>query len=162
AGDRAQALSSYGSASRFYAAAFDLLPDDDPERPYVTLKRESARLWLGETDVSATEWAIRLFVGRGDLLKAAEAESTLAKDHHHHGEGAESERHSDRSMELVSGLGPSEGKAFVLMESSRRAMLLQHPEGATVAREGLAIADELGLDGLRADLLNTLGICRLH
>src|SRR5262249_10521763 len=59
-------------------------------------------------------------------------------------------------------LGPSEGKAFVLMESSRRAMLLQRPEGATVASEGLAIADELGLDGLRADLLNTLGICRLH
>jgi class 3 adenylate cyclase len=157
AGDRAHTLSSLTAAARFYAGALELLADGDPSRPDVALKLELTKSFLGDVDIDRAEWALGELVRRGDADKAAEAEAVLARYHYDRGEGAAAEKHAARAAELVSGLGSSRAKAFVLGEQARRAMLAWDREGTPIAREALTMAEELGLDELRAELLNTIG-----
>jgi class 3 adenylate cyclase/tetratricopeptide (TPR) repeat protein len=160
AGERSTALNSFTAAARFYSAALDLFADDDPERPYAVLRYQRARGFLGQVDVGASEQAIEALLAAGDRDTAAEAEVGIAGVLGDRGQRREGDEHTARALELVADAPPSAAKAAVLAERARSAMMA-HESAPDVGREALAIADELGLDRLRAELLNTIGTVRV-
>jgi hypothetical protein len=74
------------------------------------------------------------------------------------GEGARGIEHDRRAVELLAGAPPSRAKATVLVELAALLMVAGHNhEAIQVGREGLIIAERLGLDDIRADALNHVG-----
>ncbi len=161
AGERSVALNSFTAAARFYLAALDLFADDDPERPYAVLRYERARGFFERVDVGAVEHAIEAVLAAGDRDAAAEAEVVLAGVLGDRGQRREGDEHTARALALVADAPPSPAKAAVLAERARSAMMSHDRSALEVGREALAIADELGLDRQRAELLNTVGTVRV-
>jgi class 3 adenylate cyclase/tetratricopeptide (TPR) repeat protein len=160
AGDRALSLSAFAAAERFYADALELWPRDDPERPrlLLALGRAQARLRRGE---EALKEALEGLRSLGDKEGAAEAELLLSNVRWYEGRRDEAYAHMDNATELVAEAPASEMKARVLSELSRYHMLGGRYDAAvTVGREALAMADELGLDLIRAHALNNIGSAR--
>ena len=95
--------------------------------------------------------------GRHDV--AADAEMLLAKCAWTSGQGTLGREHADRALALVHDAPSSPAKAAVLVESARLAMLASRLDRAReLGGEGLAMAEALGLDRLRASALITIGI----
>jgi class 3 adenylate cyclase len=157
AGDRALALSSMRPAAQFYDSALALWPADDPERPYVLLGYGKA---LREVEVegadSLTEASAAL-AGR-DREGAAEAEIVLADIFWRRGQQAKSAHHRLRAAELIADADPSPSKTYVVGQLARFHMLASELDSAIrFGEEALAMADRLGLEEARAEILNTLG-----
>jgi len=160
AGNRASALDSYASAIRFYSAALDLLPGDHHDRPYVILSLGRARGTLGEVDLEALAEAVETLVARGDLETAAEAEVAVARILRDRGDRSGSDAHAGRAQALVAEMGPSRAKAVVLEGLARSAMIAFDTAALDFGREALSIAEQLDLEDVRAEVLNTLGTLR--
>src|SRR5207253_4024026 len=85
----------------------------------------------------------------GDAAGAAEAEHTLAEHTWLRGERKIAVEHLSRARELVAPLPPSRVKALTTATASRFAMLAGESEEAIrLGREAIAMAEELGLDGV--------------
>jgi hypothetical protein len=138
------------------------LPEHDPERPRLLLRQARA---LFMTEVSGEELllsAAEQLVAAGDLLHAAEAEGLLVSVYQEEGRGELVRKHISRARELASQLPPSLEKGEVLAEITRSRMMAgDHEEAIRVAEEALGLCDELGLDEVRATVLNCLGPARL-
>jgi class 3 adenylate cyclase/tetratricopeptide (TPR) repeat protein len=164
AGDRAAGLNALAAAARFYGEALELTADDDPDRGRL-LARYGRSLFLSDwrSDASSVlEEACSLLLAAGDLEEAAAAEVTLGIFFWYRAERERALPHFDHAAELVEGAAPSKAKAEVLAELARFRMLGDEDERALeVGREGLAMAEELGLDSIRARLLNTVGVSRV-
>src|SRR5207249_1786281 len=99
----------------------------------------------------------------GDLETASEAAVLRAELAWFGGDGERTSEHLARAAELVDGLSPSFSKAFVLSDLSRYHMLAGRSQQAiAVGREALAIAEQLGLDEVRAHALNNIGTARVN
>jgi class 3 adenylate cyclase/tetratricopeptide (TPR) repeat protein len=164
AGDRAYTLSAVAAATRFYREALGLTADDDPERGRM-LARYGKSLFLFDWRSNASEVleeACEVLLAAGDLEEAATAEMTLGILYWYRLEHERAHPHFERAVELVEGAAASQPKAEVLAELARFAMLGDEDERALeLGREGLAMAEKLGLDGVRAKLLNTVGVSRV-
>src|SRR5439155_26911687 len=89
---------------------------------------------------------------------AAEAESVLCDLIWDAGETDRMTQHLARAEQLVAGLPTSRAKAHVIARASRFAMLASRDDEAErLSREALVMAEELGLDELRAAALVNLG-----
>jgi class 3 adenylate cyclase len=162
AGDRALALSSFDSAARFYDAALDLSPADDPERAYLLLGYGKARYELEvEGDDALLEASAEL--EDRDREAAAEAEITLADLFWRRGQHAESARHRERAAKLIADAEVSRMKTHVFGQLARFHMLAGEFEPAVrFGESALAMAESLGLDEERARALNTIGAARVE
>lgn len=162
AGDRAFALNAYDAAGRYYRAALDLLPEDDPRHGRLLLALARALLLVGEPDVGLFERARdELFAG-GNAEAAGEAETRLAELFWLAGDRDAAFAHLRRARELVESLPPSFVKAHTIAAASRLRMLAgEEEEAIRLGREALAMAEELGLNDVRAAALNTLGCARV-
>jgi class 3 adenylate cyclase/tetratricopeptide (TPR) repeat protein len=160
AGDRALRLNAFAAAGRFYAAALMLWPDD-AERPYVQLGLGKAR-WRSEgidTDLVAAAAALER---DGDLEGAAEAAVLVAHAAWRAGRSGDAEAELQRVRGFLAGRPPSRVKAEALAEEARQLTFADKREEAErVAAAALELAEQLGLDELRANVLNTLGVLRL-
>ena len=161
AGDRAFGLYAYSAAARFYGRALELWPADDPERASLLFRYGSA-LFHGEA-----EGADELEEARTGLLEArrmedaAEADALLTELWWHRGRRDRAFVHLERARELVRDAAPSRSKAWVLSQVSRYRMLAEDDEEAiTTGREALEMAEELGLEELRAHALDNIGVAR--
>jgi tetratricopeptide (TPR) repeat protein len=159
AGDRAFALNAMPAAARFYQAALDLSAPGDRERPELLLLLGRAQEPFD--DVSATQ---TLAEAREGLLalerpdRAAEADVVLADIRWRHGEAEVARAHLESAAALVADTPASPSKAFVLSQLSRFHMLAARTDEALrFGGEALAMADELGLEEVRADALNNIG-----
>jgi class 3 adenylate cyclase len=162
AGDRALSLSAFRPAVRFYAAALDLWPSDDPERPYLLLRLGKAR-WLGE-EGGADELAEARdgLLASGDREGAAEAEGWLSEYYGHQGQRDLLDEHITRAAALVQDVPPSRPKALILGQLAISLMVAgQSQEAVRVGRAAVEIAENLQLDDLRAYALNTVGMARV-
>ena len=159
AAERAASLGSYVQSIRLYDAALELWPEDDPERILVALRREHAVYDYGEFSDLATLDALAgalATAGRAEL--AAEAEMIVAKTAWAVGRGDVVEQHGDRALELMRDAPASPTKAMVLIERARLLMLAyQYGRSKDLLDDGLPMAEEFGLDRLRASGLVTLG-----
>jgi len=162
AGDRAFALNAYDAAGRYYRAALDLLPEDDPRHGRLLLALARALWLMGEPDVGLFERARdELFAG-GNAEAAGEAETRLAELFWLAGDRDAAFAHLRRARELVESLPPSFVKAHTIAAASRLRMLAgEEEEAIRLGREALAMAEELGLNDVRAAALNTLGCARV-
>ena len=158
AGDRAMQLNAFSAASRWYAAALDHLDPADPARPRLLFRLGRARFHAEQTGGEQLSEARDGLLAAGDRESAAEAEAMLGKLAWLAGKGAQAIEHDRRAAELLAGAPPSRAKAIVLVELASVLMVAGHnQEAIEIGREGLAIAERLRLDDVRADALNHVG-----
>ena len=162
AGDRAFALNSFAVAAAQYEDALALWPEDDPGRPDLLFRYARALHWAYDENrqEAALETARDELLAAGDRDGGAEAEALLARLFWDRGQGDHVEEHIGRAKELV-GDSVSASSARVLAMSARfLAISSDSQEALHLARAALAIADELGLDELRAHALTTVGMSK--
>ncbi len=161
AGDRAAALHAYAAAGRYYRAALGLLPEGDIRRSRLLLKLGYGEWLIGEPPTEHLREAAVGMLAAGDLEGAAEAETRLAESAWLAGERDASFEHLRRARELLDPLPASRTKAHTIAMAARLKMLASDDrEAIRVGLEALAMADDLGLDDVRATALDTVGTAR--
>jgi class 3 adenylate cyclase/tetratricopeptide (TPR) repeat protein len=162
AGDRALALEADSGAARFYQAALELWPEDDPGRPSLLFSHAKAVAY-GPAALEELDAALQALLAAGDRENAAEAEALIGAFFWRNLQRDQAFEHLDRAAELVADAPASPSKASVLAGQARLLMLAEETDRALpVAREALAMADALGLDSLRAEVLSSLGVARIQ
>jgi len=161
AGDRAASLNAYAAAARDYDRALELWPEDDPAQPRLRLAAAVARfrdeVW-NEEELAAARDAL---LAVDDDAGAAEAEILRAEVFWLLGRGDDVLLSLDRAVELAAGQPLSEAKARVYAEVFRLHWLGAREELAKeFEQQALAMADELGLKGVRAQILSSTGAWR--
>jgi hypothetical protein len=167
AGDRVVALNSHVAAARFYRAALDLLPAEDPARGRLLLRLGRALATSGSTAAQGEADFEMLAQARDELLEAgddegaADAETQLCIEYWLLGDHDAAMTHLDEARRLVDPLPPSRSKALVIATASRLLMLAsKEREAIVVGEQGLAMAEALGLDDIRAASLVNIGSAR--
>ena len=163
AGDRAYALTAMDAAARFYDAALELWPADDPGHAELLLHAAEATWWTSAAGVAERATKARdALLAQGNRTLAAEAEILLKDNYWYRGQRSLSYEHLAAAQALVEDLPASKSKANVLSQVSRFHMLGGEGDAAlAVGREALQMADELGLDRVRAATLNNIGSVRV-
>jgi predicted ATPase/DNA-binding SARP family transcriptional activator/class 3 adenylate cyclase len=162
AGDRASSLNAHAGAASFYQSALDLAPAGSLKRAQLLFQVGRTRLVGGDLDPDVLAAACTELVAAGDLETAAEAEAALAELQWYRGDTDQSATHVGRARELVHGREPSRATASVISSISRRLMVAgQAAEAIRLGREALAMAEEFGLDELRAHALINIGMSRV-
>jgi class 3 adenylate cyclase/tetratricopeptide (TPR) repeat protein len=164
AGDRAFGLNAFAAAARSYDRALQLWPADDPGRADLLFRLAHALfLTNDERREHALEEARSALLENDQEEQAAQADALLAEYWWHRGERDRSFEHLERSQRLVAGALPSPANAHVLSQVSRYLALAEENEKAIrVGLEALAMAEELGLDELRAHALNNIGVAKVN
>jgi tetratricopeptide (TPR) repeat protein len=161
AGDRAAALKSYAAAARFYAAALELWPVDDPAWALLRFRHGKALFYSEESGGDVLVEARDALLEAGDRGGAAEAQVLLGKLAFRRGDSEGSVQLYRDALELLEGEPPSSSKAAVLAALARSLALASFSQAALrVGRQALRMAEELGLDEIRADALLTIGDAR--
>jgi DNA-binding SARP family transcriptional activator/class 3 adenylate cyclase len=162
AGDRALDLNAFAAAGRWYEAALELSDPNDPARPRLLFRLGRARFHAEQAGGNLLAEARDALLADGDRESAAEAEAMLGQLAWWRGEGERGIEHDQRAAELLADAPPSRSKAAVLVKLAGLLMVAgRHHEAIRVGREGLAIAERLGLEDIRADALNHLGAARV-
>jgi class 3 adenylate cyclase len=161
AGDRAFSLNAFAAALHEYHRALELWPEDDPDRPRLLLATAVAR---NETDVVNQEElaaARDALLAAGDREGAADAELRRAETFWNLGRGDDVLPSLERTVELAEDLPVSAVKAGVYAGIFRLHWLANREELASrFGNEAMQMVEELGLDEVRAQLLNTFGTWR--
>ena len=161
AGDRAYSLTAYATAAGFYASALELADPGSLERARLLFALGRSRHIAGDSDEELLATASADLLECGDPETAAEAETALTELTWLRGDADEAIRHLDRARQLVEGRDTSRVKAYVVSTVSRYLMLAgRSEESIRVGREALAMAEQLGLDEVRANALNNIGAAR--
>ncbi len=163
AGDRSLSLNAFPAAARYYSAALELWPDDDPERARLLLVLGRAR-WhgeeSGEEELSAAQAA---FAALGDFEGEAETVALLAVASWTRADHERLATNLARVDELLPRLPDGRAKATALSHAARvRALGFELEHAAVLGEEALALAERLGLNELRAYALNNLSIVRSY
>jgi class 3 adenylate cyclase/tetratricopeptide (TPR) repeat protein len=162
AGDRAVALHALEPALRFFRAAFELLPEGDGRRGRLLLRIGRAYHARGETPLEVLGRAREELIAAGDVEGAAEAETILCNNAWLAGDGDAALAHLEQARRLVEPLGVSEAKARVIGVGSQMAMLqAKNNLAVELGEQGLAMAEELGLDAIKASVLINVGNARV-
>ena len=161
AGDRAAALSALPEAERYYAEALALTSRDDSEFADLLLSLGRVRFMRGEAGDDELGEARELFLGIGEREGAAKISILLAQNAWTRGTTDQAIAHVSDARSLVAGMDSSEIQAAVLSEISRYEMLAdRNEEAVAVGRDALRIAEQLGLDEIRARALINIGSAR--
>jgi tetratricopeptide (TPR) repeat protein len=163
AGTRAASLNALAQAERYFTETLELTAADDPERVGVLFKLGQAkyqRSWEGDDELAEAREG---FVAAGDPEAAAEAALMIANNLWARGKGGEEVTvQLEDAHGLVAGRPPSREQASVLTEISRYHMLADRNEDSIkTGREALRMAEQLGLDDIRARALNNIGCARV-
>ena len=161
AGDRALALNAYEAAERFFRAALELLPEGDLRRGRLLFRLGRALYLFGESDASVLERAKDELLAAGDTEGAVEAETTLCEHYWIAGDRDLAFEHLGNARRLADPLPPSPAKARATAAASRITMLAaEHTQSIALGEEALAMAEQLGLDEIKAAALVNLGSSR--
>jgi class 3 adenylate cyclase len=161
AGDRAFALNSFAVAAAQYEDALALWPADE-QRPELLFKLAVALHWSYDQarQQNALEAARDALLAVGDMDRASETESYLARVFWDRGQHDRVREHLARAEELA-GESISVASARVLAFSGRiREIAGEEEEGRMRAEAAFAMATDLGLDELRAHALTTIGMAQ--
>jgi class 3 adenylate cyclase len=158
AGDRASQLNAFAAAARWYAAALELWPAGDPERPRLLLRLGAARLHGEQAGLEELTAARDGLVALGEPGPAAEADVLLGILAIWQGDNARGRSHAERAVALLEGSAPSQAKAYVQANLAGMLVTCAEPEqAAAAARQALAMAEDLGIDDVRMLALDFLG-----
>lgn len=131
----------------------------DEDRPRALFRRGVALNVLGDpARVAVLEEARALFEAAGGDEPAAEASAMLAEALWYEGRTEAFRAALLRAQELAQGHDQSAAVARVRAQTARYAMLDdEDDEAIRIGRDALDMAERLGLDELRANLLSTIG-----
>ncbi len=161
AGERATALNALAQAERYYRDALALVHDDDPGRPDLLLQQGRVLYLRNEEGEAELAKARAGLTAAGERESAAEASLMLADIAWKQGRREDMLAHLEAARSLVSDSPLSRTQAAVVAEAARYEMLANQLDTALeLGRQALAMAEELGLDDLRAHALNTIGVSR--
>jgi class 3 adenylate cyclase/tetratricopeptide (TPR) repeat protein len=161
AGDRAALLNAFAAAARDYDRALELWPEDDGERPRLLLAAAAARFRADVWDDMELAAARDALLAVDDRDGAAEAELLRAEVFWSVGRGDDVLPVLERMTELAKELPPSETKARVYASLFRLHWLGNREElAAQFEPQALAMADALGIQEVRAQVLSTSGSWR--
>jgi class 3 adenylate cyclase/tetratricopeptide (TPR) repeat protein len=163
AGDRAYGLGAYPAAMAFYRDAVELWPNDDPGRPMLLYRYGQTVSWVtAAKGFDILTEARDALLAAGDSRTAAEAEVLIGDSFWMQGQRDRALERVRAAEALVAEEPTSYSKAFVVANVSRYAMLAGDRDDAIgLGREALEMAEELGLDELRAHALNNIGASRI-
>ncbi|MGB2952081.1 MAG: hypothetical protein WBB74_01670, partial [Gaiellaceae bacterium] len=160
AGDRAYSLGSVGAARDFYRSAWELWPASSLEWAQLIVRYRRPTLFA-ELERKDLVRARDVLLAQGDLEVAAEAELYLGWDAWNEGRGEDTSFHHSQVLALADQLPPSHTKAYLLGNLAIQLMLNAELDRALeTAGQSLEIAEQLGLDDIRAHALNTIGVSR--
>jgi class 3 adenylate cyclase len=161
AGERALALSAYGSAAEFFADALELLSPDDPGRPRLLLARARALFPLGGAGLDLLAEALEGFRAAGDAERAAEAATVAARFSWFAGDRPATDRYLAVALDAVADRPESRARAEALTNQSGFLMLGgQFEEAIRVGAEALPLVESLGMEDQRARLHIVIGSAR--
>jgi tetratricopeptide (TPR) repeat protein len=162
AAERAAALNAFGAAATQFERALELLPDAARERPRLLFSRAEALFHSGDgRSEQALEEARDASLATGDRETAAEAAALLAEVSWFRGRGADCAAHLDRARELITAVDASRARARVLGQIARYRMLAaDYAPAIRLGREAGEMAHELGMAGVEAQALITVGSAR--
>ncbi len=157
AGERALTLNALPQAANYYRQALALAPGDAE-----LLLRYGRVLYLQDAQGEGELTEARAALLAADKREAAaEATLMLADIAWNEGRRKDMEAHLDEARTYVADLPASRAQAAVLNEVARYEMLAGRLDTALErGLEALALAEDLGLDDLRARALSTVGVSR--
>jgi tetratricopeptide (TPR) repeat protein len=161
AGRRAVALNSFVNAARFFEAAVELTPEDDPDWPGLVLEQAEATVYVDISSDRRLRRARETLLA-GDVHDAARTEVLLGEYRWLRGDQAGSNEHFRAAEEFADRMTDDNAKLRVLANLGRFAMLGDENERAVaLGRPALALAEKLGRDEMRAHVLNNIGVARV-
>jgi class 3 adenylate cyclase/tetratricopeptide (TPR) repeat protein len=161
AGERAYSLSAYATATAFFESAIELAQEGSIDRARLLLRLGRSRHFAGNPDEAVLAAASADLLACGDRDAAAEAEVVLCELEWLRGAADPALVHINRARELVDAGDPSRVKAYVISNVSRFLMLAgESAEAIRIGREAAAMAEQFGLDEVRANALNNIGATR--
>jgi DNA-binding SARP family transcriptional activator/class 3 adenylate cyclase len=162
AGDRVTALGVHATATRYYARALELWPQQDAERSELEFRAGRARYHSEGTGEELLARARDGLLAAGQRERAAEAEILLAQLAWYYGQHGPGE-HVERAVALVKDSPPSRSKANVLRGAMMYAMVAERSDEAIVlARRLLHMAVEMGFRDIEAATLETMGAAKVQ
>jgi tetratricopeptide (TPR) repeat protein len=163
AGDRAYALGAFPAAVAFYRDAVELWPHDDPGWPTLLFRYGQTLNFVTVTKgFEVLKEARDALLAGGDSGTAAEAEMLMGETFWMQGQRDRTFEQVRAAEALVAEEPTSYSKAFVVANLSRYAMLAGDRNDAIhLGRQALEMAEELGIDELRAHALNSIGVSRV-
>jgi tetratricopeptide (TPR) repeat protein len=161
AGRRAVALNSFVNAARYFEAAVELTPEDDPDWPRLVLEQAEATVYVDLSSDRRLRSAREVLLA-GDVHDAARAEVVLGEYRWLRGDESGAKEHFMVAAGLSERMTDGNAKLRVLANLGRFAMLGDENERAVaLGRPALALAEKLGRDEMRAHVLNNIGVARL-
>jgi adenylate cyclase len=163
AGDLAAERMGFNEAMGRYETALRLWGSGDEEGRLDLLEKLGNASHLGGDPARSRSALIEAesgWRGLGNLRRAGATLSRLGRAHWATGEMDRAGDVLERAIALLGPEGPSPELVQAYVWASALHMLAGDiAVGAELARKGLEIAGPLGLDGMQANLLNTLGVC---
>lgn len=160
AGDRSLSLNAFAKAAEFYSEALVLWPPEAPGLPDVTLDLGRARMHAESGGADLLEEARDAFLAAGRREKAAETMVLIGELLWMQGDPS-AFRSLEDAAALLQDAPPTHAKAYVLSNLARFLMIGDENERAIdLGLEALAMAEELGIDELRAHALDSIGRAR--
>jgi class 3 adenylate cyclase/tetratricopeptide (TPR) repeat protein len=161
AAQRALSLRAYEATLLYCDQALVLWPEGADDRPFLLAVRARA-LFRSQGDAAELAPAMDALERVGAVEAAAELAAFAANAAWRSGRQADADAMIVRGETLLSDRDRSPARAGLLAERARLLALRQDPEGNAVAAAALEAAEALGLDELRASVLNTLATLRLY
>ncbi|HZC74512.1 MAG TPA: AAA family ATPase, partial [Gaiellaceae bacterium] len=161
---RSLSLNSWSAAVELGQEALELTDPDSPDRPRIQLNVAYATWYVQQNDPELIESAVDGFLARGDLSGAAEASSLLSRVLGNRGDAAGARAAGERAVELARRVPPSSATARAISGYASNAIVQQRDaaKALQLAREALAVAEEVGDPAVAARALNTIGLARVH
>jgi class 3 adenylate cyclase/tetratricopeptide (TPR) repeat protein len=160
AGNRAAALNAWGAAKRLYAESVALWPRDS-ERARLLFHYGKSWFRAEGGGEEVLEEALQELLIQENSELAAEAEVMLGELRFRQGDRDGAFARFEHALALLADARPSLSKAHVLSTLSRFHSVARETDSAIrIGRQALKMAEELGLDEVRAHALNNIGIAR--
>jgi class 3 adenylate cyclase/tetratricopeptide (TPR) repeat protein len=161
AGDRAASLNAFAQATRFYGSALDLWPEDDEGYPQLLFRFGRARFFSEDQGEESLSRAAEELLDAGDRATAAEAQTLVGELRWIEGDRDLAFESFEGAAALLAGEPPSRSKAYVLANLSRFLMTADEADRSiAIGLEALAMAKELELEDVEANVLSTIGVAR--
>jgi predicted ATPase/class 3 adenylate cyclase len=161
AGDRALALNAYAASARFFGGALELSPTED-ERPELLFNYGRALSRSAAPDEDVLVQARDSMLAAGDAERAAECQVILGELLWRREQRDRAFAELREAVATLDGRPPSYAKAYALSTLSKCHAAGDEANAALeLARSAMQIAEELGLEDLRADALITIGLVRV-